>query len=73
MNITVKQLIKICNENKFIVVRYKNGDAGAINCKVATIPSRLKRAEANIDLETRFVSYYPCDLHEYISLKQPFV
>lgn len=66
--ITKDSLKKICNENKYIALRYFDLEKHYINCKVVNI------AKHDPDMvETCYIGYYPCSFMEYISNKQPFI
>jgi len=69
--LTVKDLMKICSENKYVLLRERDGHLSAINCKISPLAFRKFNPKKNI--ETCFVSYLPCSFHEYISNKIPFI
>ena len=70
-NLTAKQLYNICLKNKYIIVRYVNGQITAINCKVVTL--KIFDNIKNKNHHTRFISYKPCSFMDYISNKTPFM
>jgi hypothetical protein len=70
-SLTVKDLIKICSQNKYVLLRERGGSLVGVNCKVS--PIGFKKFKGNINIETNFVSYLPCSLNEYISNKIPFI
>jgi hypothetical protein len=70
-NLTVKQLLNICKENRYILARYPDGFQVGINCKIAKIAQ--KNQNYNPTKETRFVSYLPCSFNEYLNNKAPYV
>ena len=69
--LTVSDLFKVCNENKYFILRDKYGDKYAINGKAALIG--YKRKNRNPKAKTIFISFEPCDFNTYISLKEPFI
>ena len=66
-NLTVRQLLKACKENDYIIVRYPSGNSHAINCKVGELAFKL--GDYDMEKQTRFISYSPCNFMEYISRK----
>ena len=64
--ITPDQLRKICSEHKYIILRHYSGCKIAINCRVAFFKSCKWKKVRNGNI---WVSWKPCDLHEYISYK----
>ncbi len=68
--LTVQQLNAACQNNKFLLLRFKSGYQMGINCKVAGIVR--KRKMYNDSELTEFVSYKPCGIAEYIEHKHPF-
>ena len=69
--LTVKEIKLACQKHKYILVQYKEGCYGAINCGVS--PIALKRKSYSDEDETRIVSYSPCDFQTYISYKHPYL
>jgi hypothetical protein len=67
MNLTRNQLIKVLEQNNYIMVRYGDGQLCGINCRILNIA--LKRHNAEV---TRVKGYYPISFQEYISNKTPF-
>ena len=67
---TVKNLIKACKENKYILLRHELGFVLGVNCKAPFID---KRPIINENRETQYIGFIPCSFMEYISNKNPFV
>jgi hypothetical protein len=68
---TVGQLQKACDNNDFIVARYRDGVLIGINTKVAKV-ARKKR-EYNDNDTTAFISWFACDFMTYLFYKRPFL
>jgi hypothetical protein len=65
------QLKKICDQNRFLALRYDDGSLMGVNCKVASL---LDNKGKVIDHSlTNFVSAIPISFQEYITLKRPFL
>lgn len=64
-NLTIRQLLKICQENKFVLLRDLNHQQHGVNCKIALLAA--KYPIGLLDQETKFYSWVPCTIHEYIS------
>jgi hypothetical protein len=69
--ITVSQLKKACDENKYIIVRDYDNNIWAINCKVSSIA--LKRKPYDYNQNTKFIGFYPCSFQNYITYKRGFL
>lgn len=69
--ITYGQLLALCQDHKYLLLRRASGRASVLNCGLVKVAQRKVNREANE--ETGFVSFREIDLHEYISLKAPFV
>lgn len=70
MNLTTNQLVKACEENRFLLLRDNVGVYG-FNAAVAKLKRVAERRKA--DLETNYVSYRPCTFMEYLNYKIPFI
>jgi len=69
--LTFKKLKNICNENKFIALRYYYSDRViGFNCAVLKLGMYKKTPPSK---KTRFVSYQPISFGEYIRIKVPFI
>ena len=71
--LTVSQLIKACNNNRFIAVRYTDNSLVGINCGIVKIKSIQLKNEGRLNNKTNYISYKPIDFHTYINLKTPFI
>ena len=69
--ITYGQLLALCQNHKYLLLRRASGRASVLNCGLAKVAQRKLNREANE--ETGFVSFRAIGLNEYISLKAPFV
>lgn len=69
--LTVAQLKKICENNKYILLRYPDGEVHGLNCGVSSIV--LKRKNYPPDQNTDYISWRACGLEEYIQNKIPFM
>ena len=69
--LTVNQLNEACRKHPYILARFVSGYQMGINSKIAPIAQRMKMYKYN-EL-TKFVSFSPCDMNEYISHKRPFI
>jgi hypothetical protein len=70
-NLTIRQLLKICQENKFVLLRDSaNDQLHGVNCKIALLAA--KHPLGCLDQETKFYSWQSCTFNEYINLKLPF-
>lgn len=65
-----EQINEICNNLKYILLRYPNGSQFAFNCKVNSIAKKRNRYYPGKEMP--FISYRECSFNEYISLKTPF-
>jgi hypothetical protein len=70
--ITATQIFEVCQQNKYIVARYIDGQLVGINCAVSRIPKLKEKAGRYKDNHTCYVSYRPCSLNEYITNKVKF-
>lgn len=72
--LTVGQLNKAIDENKYIIVRDAYNNLYGVNCAVFRTKIGIKRRRKHKP-ETRLIytGYYPCDLHEYINYKNPII
>jgi len=69
-NLTIGQLLKICQNNKFVLLRDSaNHQLHGVNCKIALLAA--KQPLGFFDQETRFYAWQPCTIHEYISHRMP--
>ena len=68
--ISQSQLRDIINKNKYIILRDNNNYIYGINCLVSRIIYKGKKI--NKRGFTRFISYMPVDLNEYLNCKIPF-
>jgi hypothetical protein len=67
---TVGELIKACEANRFLLVRPQIGPPYAVNARIWPI---IQRRERNpMDKRTKIISFRPCGYQEYISNKIPF-
>jgi hypothetical protein len=62
---TVKQLEKACQENKYILLRYYDGYLTGVNCKVAKLARKRKPLLKDTD-KTDYIGFIPCNLDQYI-------
>jgi hypothetical protein len=69
-NLTVKQLTEACNNNKYLLLRFRSGHLMGVNCRVADIVK--KRQHYPDTQETDFISFIPCGLLEYIEHKAKY-
>jgi len=71
-NMTCRQLLKACTENKYLLLRSRSGFLFGVNCKIATSgKAKIKKGEMNN--ETDFIGYIPTTLNDYINYKMPFM
>jgi len=66
---TQKQLFNVCQNNKFIMVRYHHGQTAGINCKIAI--QLVRRHGLKPRKQTNVISYWPIGFDEYITYKLP--
>jgi hypothetical protein len=67
----VKHLKKACEENKYILVRFRSGKLMGINTKIADIA--FNRKDYKLNSKTGFTGFIPCDFQTYITYKTPFI
>jgi len=67
-------MIEICKQNKYILVRdYYDDSLIGINCGVIKLDwLKMRKRQRGENETTRFCSFIPCDINEYISHKVPF-
>jgi hypothetical protein len=72
--LTVNQLLKACEKHSFILAReYKTNIVHGINCGVINL-EKVEHSTLNRGCEeTNYISFKPCDFHEYISNKIAFL
>lgn len=70
-NLTIKQLKKICQNNKYILLRTDNMRLIGYNTALKDISIR-KHKPKGTDF-TSFVSWQPCDFQTYISYKVGYI
>jgi len=68
-NLTVGQIRKAAKTNKYIKLRYIDGDSIGINCKAVFLGDNQNHSGREI---TPYVSFKPIDFSEYLSIKTPF-
>ena len=68
---TVGELVKACEGNKFILLRHAKLGLVGMNCGVMKIS--LKQTPRKNDQLTNMIGYIVCSFHEYINYKTPFV
>lgn len=71
---TNQQVIKVCNKHKYILFRTrKNGgyELNAYNSKIVDLAIR-KVGGINLNDESKFCGFIPCNFDTYISYKIPF-
>lgn len=66
---TAEQLLKACEQHKYLLLRTYTGRIQAINTKVAAY---AKRRFYEPERELEWMSFLPCDFQTYISHKIPF-
>lgn len=69
-NITIGRLMDLCQQHRYLLLRTRLGEQVGLNCGMWKIAKRKNR---NLNLETNFISFQVCGLHEYINNKVPFV
>ena len=68
----VKQIKKAMRKNKYIILRGMDGQKYAINCGILRLRESLIHGAKN-NKRSPYVSWYACDLNEYITYKAPFL
>lgn len=68
---TVAQIKKAIRSNRYIVIRDWDGRPIGVNCQQTKLLKDLDKHHGN--KETRFQSFHPCGLMEYITHKIPFM
>jgi len=71
-NITIKKLYEICQDNKYIALRFGDNYLMGVNCSVAKILNPSKDIKEIGNKETQFYSFRPISFMEYIRIKRPF-
>ena len=71
--LTVKQLIKACENNKYIACRKLNNQLIGVNCKIVYLKSIRQKNENSLQNLTNYISFKPINFSEYIRLKTPFI
>lgn len=72
-NLSAIKLKEICDNNKYIALRWAySGQLIGHNCKLASLTRLKKQAEEMGDRETCFTSFMPISFSEYIRIKTPF-
>lgn len=70
-NITIGQLLELCKQHHYMIVRDQNGREYGLNGRLYPIAQR--RNTHDLKTETSIVSFRACGMHEYISYKIPYV
>ncbi len=72
MELTVEQLQKAFRQHDYILLRFPNGKAFAVNTKAGTLALKLK---GKVDPKARviYTSWQAVSFQEYISRKSKFV
>jgi hypothetical protein len=68
--LTVKQVKDACNEHRYLILRFWAGHQIGVNGKIARLAKKKK--EVKDSENTKFVSFKPCGINEYINHKHPF-
>jgi hypothetical protein len=68
----VKDIKNACDKYPFIILRESDVDSFAINTKLQELKSAKEQYEKNKNIESRFISFTPCNFQEYISYKIPY-
>jgi len=69
--LTVRQLYAACQNNRYLLLRLPCGGQVGVNCRVASIAQRRNPQDWNGI--TKFISFRPCNIAEYIEHKIPFM
>lgn len=70
IRLTRKQLYKALNKNKYLAVRYCDGDLVGINCGIVRLERFNNFKEDNT--KTNIVGFYPITFQEYLTIKSKF-
>lgn len=68
-HLTMTEIRKACENNKFLQLRYNDNTVVGINCRIMGL-SKIKHKDTFI---TDFVSFYPINFNQYLSIKVPFI
>jgi hypothetical protein len=68
--LTVQQVDNACSKHKYLLLRFWAGNIMGINGKIARLALKRKKVKG-YDV-TRFVSFKPCGIQEYIKYKYQF-
>lgn len=72
--LTTKQVKKILESNKYVLMRKTDGELIGINCKLVTYDRmKIHFTKSKMNWRTRYVSYKPCSFNEYLSHKGYFI
>lgn len=69
-SLTIGELIKALQRNRFILARFIDGDLVGINSGVLKI---LCKKPFDTNQQTNYTSFKPCSFIEYINYKTPFL
>lgn len=74
LRITAKRVKEVFETNKFVILTHWSGWEIGINCKtINTKMGRLNFTKSKLRMKTRYISFRPCSLNEYISKKGYFI
>lgn len=66
--LTIGQIRKYCEKEKYVILRFNNNTQMAINTKVLNMGDNKKHGNK----KTNYISYRTCAFQEYISNKRGF-
>lgn len=69
--LTIKLVLQACEKHPYLLLRFESGHQMAINSRVASLA--MKRRKYPKHKKTDFIGFEPCDFHQYISRKHPFI
>lgn len=68
--LTIAQVKKASNSNKYLLLRFASGHLMGINS--GCVKKAIQRSKKHLNSKSDFVSFVPVGLNEYINYKHPF-
>ena len=72
--LTTKQIKKIFESNKYVLMTMRNGLTIGINCRLINCDRmKIHFTKSKMNWRTRYVSFKPCSINEYLNYKGYFI